>query len=169
MAPERFGTRAEEDARADIYSLACVLYECLTGQPAVSRDHDGGSWSPHISTLRRRDHRATQPNVPAQFDPVIATGMAKDPDQRYATTVEFADAAQDAITTPVAPAREPSPLGDARRRAPEPARRDDQVPPPRAPAPKPVRQLPVKPTRTRDPTRGPTTPTRPAACPTTPI
>ena len=35
----------------------------------------------------------TQPNVPAQFDEVIATGMAKDPDNRYATTVELANAA----------------------------------------------------------------------------
>ena len=31
---------------------------------------------------------------------MIATGMAKDPDNRYATTVELADAAHDAITTP---------------------------------------------------------------------
>ena len=44
-----------------------------------------------------------QPNraCPQQFDEVIATGMAKDPDQRYATTVELAHAAQDAITTPM--------------------------------------------------------------------
>jgi hypothetical protein len=44
---------------------------------------------------------------PAQFDPVIANGMAKDPDSRYATTVELADAARDAITIPI-PRRRPS-------------------------------------------------------------
>ena len=146
IAPERFGTRAEEDARADIYSLACVLYECLTGRPPFAGNTMAGLVAAHLNTLPLRPS-ATQPNVPAQFDPVIATGMAKDPDNRYATTIELADAAQAAITTPMAPAREPSPLGDARRRAPEPARRDDQVPPPRAPAPKPVRQLPVEPTQ----------------------
>ena len=42
----------------------------------------------------------TQPNVPAQVDEVIATGMAKDPDHRYATTVELADAARDAVHRP---------------------------------------------------------------------
>src|ERR1700752_4980892 len=37
MAPERLGTR-EEDAGADIYSLACVLYECLTGRPPFAEE-----------------------------------------------------------------------------------------------------------------------------------
>jgi serine/threonine-protein kinase len=46
--------------------------------------------------------------MPVALDPVISTGMAKDPDQRYATTVELANAAHDAITTPVTrPAQRP--------------------------------------------------------------
>jgi hypothetical protein len=46
--------------------------------------------------------------VPPQVDEVIATGKAKDPNQRYATTIELADAARDAITVPI-PRPTPSP------------------------------------------------------------
>jgi serine/threonine protein kinase, bacterial len=111
IAPEPLGTRAEEDARADIYSLACVLYECLTGCPPFAGDTMAGLVAAHLSTPPPRPSSG-DPNVPATFDPVIATGMAKDPDQRYATTVELADAAHDAITTsirqPVPPPTRPS-------------------------------------------------------------
>src|SRR6201993_2071650 len=92
IAPERLGARAEEDARADIYSLACVLYECLTGRPPFAGDTMAALIAAHLNTPPPQPS-ATQPEVPAQFDPVIATGMAKDPDQRYATTVELASAA----------------------------------------------------------------------------
>ena len=92
IAPERLGTRAEEDARADIYSLACVLYECLTGRPPFDEATMARLVAAHLNTPPPQPS-ATQPNVPAQFDEVIATGMAKDPDNRYATTVELANAA----------------------------------------------------------------------------
>ncbi|OOK76152.1 tyrosine kinase family protein [Mycobacterium kansasii] len=100
IAPERLGAGAE-DARADIYSLACVLYECLTGRPPFDEATMAGLVAAHLNTPPPRPS-TTQPNVPAQFDRVIATGMAKDPDNRYATTVELADAAHDAITEPIA-------------------------------------------------------------------
>ncbi|WP_425411985.1 serine/threonine-protein kinase [Mycobacterium genavense] len=101
IAPERLDARADEDARADIYSLACVLYESLTGEPPFP-----GSTTAHLVTahLNAPPPRPStiRPDVPPAVDDVIATGMAKDPNQRYATTIELANAATDAITAPIA-------------------------------------------------------------------
>jgi serine/threonine protein kinase len=101
IAPERLDARAEEDARADVYSLACVLYEALTGQPPFPGDSMAHLITAHLNTPPPRPS-TTQPNVPPRVDDVIATGMAKDPNHRYATTIELADAARDAITDPIA-------------------------------------------------------------------
>jgi serine/threonine-protein kinase len=99
IAPERLGTRAEEDARADVYSLACVLYECLTGSPPFDAATMAGLVAAHLNTPPPKPS-ATQPNLPEQLDEVIAKGMAKDPDNRYATTVELAHAAHQAWSAP---------------------------------------------------------------------
>src|SRR3984893_2329447 len=107
MAPERFRAR-EADARSDIYALACVLYECLTGSRPFPGDTLESQFASHLTDPPPQPSTA-QPNVPAQFDPVIATGMAKDPDNRYATTVELADAAHDAVTTPIQQPTPPTP------------------------------------------------------------
>jgi serine/threonine protein kinase len=105
IAPERLDGRGDEDARVDIYSLACVLYECLAGEPPFGGDTMARLVAAHLNTPPPRPSIG-RPDVPAQVDEVIATGMAKDPEQRYATTVELADAAHDAITTPIGlPAR----------------------------------------------------------------
>jgi serine/threonine protein kinase len=107
IAPERLGTGVDEDARADVYSLACVLYEALTGSPPFEGDTMARLVAAHLSTPPPRPS-INQPNVPPRVDQVIATGMAKNPDQRYATTIELADAARNAITAPIARAA-PSP------------------------------------------------------------
>ncbi len=100
IAPERLDGRGDEDARVDIYSLACVLYECLAGEPPFGGDTMARLVFAHMNDPPPRPSIA-RPDVPAQVDVVIATGMAKDPDQRYATTIELADAARDAITVPI--------------------------------------------------------------------
>jgi serine/threonine-protein kinase len=114
IAPERLDPHAAEDARADIYSLACVLYEALTGKPPFAGSTTAHLIAAHLNTPPPRPS-TTQPDVPPQVDEVIAKGMAKDPDNRYATTVELADAARDAITVPIArpaptPAKPPTEL-----------------------------------------------------------
>jgi serine/threonine protein kinase len=106
MSPERLRA-GQVDARSDIYALACVLYECLTGSTPYPGDNFEQQITAHLMEPPPRPSN-TDPNVPDTFDPVIATGMAKDPDQRYATTIELAEAARDAITTPI-PRPTPSP------------------------------------------------------------
>ena len=108
MAPERLSA-GEVDARADIYALACVLYECLTGSRPFPGDGLERQIAAHLSDPPPQPSR-THPQLPRDFDAVIARGMAKEPRQRYASTVELASAAHDAITTPIAkPARSAQP------------------------------------------------------------
>ncbi len=101
IAPERLAIGTDEDARADIYSLACVLYECRTGGPPFPGDAMPQLVAAHLNAPPPRPS-ASRPQVPAAVDEVVVRGMAKDPDQRYPTTVELADAARNAITVPTA-------------------------------------------------------------------
>jgi serine/threonine protein kinase len=97
MAPERFKTGAA-DARSDVYSLTCVLYQCLTGQlPFPADDREQVAFA-HMSQPPPKPS-AFQSRVSAQMDRVIATGMAKNPDERFATTKQLAEAARAALST----------------------------------------------------------------------
>jgi serine/threonine kinase PknH len=98
MAPERF-SNDEVTYRADIYALACVLYECLIGTPPYRADSATTLVTAHlmdpipqVSTQRA--------GIPKGFDAVIARGMAKKPEDRYASAGDFARAAQDALSNP---------------------------------------------------------------------
>src|ERR1700736_1962818 len=102
MSPERLQA-GQVDARSDIYALACVLYECLTGSAPYPGDNLEQQITAHLIAAPPRPS-STDPHVPVAFDAVIAKGMAKKPDQRYPTTVQLARAARAAITTPIAAA-----------------------------------------------------------------
>ncbi len=96
MAPERLGDE-EVTSSVDVYSLACVLYESLTGAkpfPARSAEQVIGA---HISTPPPRPS-FVNPRVPAAFDEVIARGMAKHPDDRYGSAGALGRAAKRALS-----------------------------------------------------------------------
>jgi serine/threonine protein kinase len=106
MAPERF-TTGTADARADVYALACVLYECLTGALPFPGDSMEQQIRGHL-TLDPPKPSQVNPAVPAGLDAVIAAGMAKDPDQRYQSARELATDAQQALTATASPQSVPT-------------------------------------------------------------
>ncbi|HEX2283912.1 MAG TPA: bifunctional serine/threonine-protein kinase/transporter substrate-binding domain-containing protein [Mycobacterium sp.] len=98
MAPERFEGKPV-DRTSDIYALACVLYECLTGVRPYPADSLEQQIAGHMTQPVPRPS-ATDPRL-AAFDDVIAKGMAKNPSKRYPTAGELAAAARRALTAPV--------------------------------------------------------------------
>jgi hypothetical protein len=76
------------DHRSDIYSLGCVIYECLTGVVPFDKDEDYAMLLAHVqeeprpvSTLRR--------DLPPDLDALVARALAKDPEDRYQSCREL--------------------------------------------------------------------------------
>ena len=100
MAPERF-TGDQVTYRADIYALACVLGECLTGAPPFQSDSVERLVAAHLLEPVPRLSQQLRPGmIPVALDQVIARGMAKNPEERYRTAGDLAVAAHDALTGP---------------------------------------------------------------------
>lgn len=85
------------DHRSDIYSLGCSLYRMLTGRAPYARS--GGMAAAAAAHLTEAPPRATDivVNLPTALDGVIATAMAKEPNQRYQSARDLANAAARAL------------------------------------------------------------------------
>jgi predicted Ser/Thr protein kinase len=97
MAPERFGDEQATPA-VDVYSLACVLCETLTGSTPFRADSLEQVIGAHISAPPPCPS-AINPRVPGALDEVIARGLAKQPDDRYGSAGALGRAAARATTT----------------------------------------------------------------------
>ena len=84
------------DARADVYSLGCVLYECLTGLRPFERDSELATVFAHLNEPPPRPSEVRS-ELPAAFDEVVATALAKSPGERYGSCGELAAAARAAL------------------------------------------------------------------------
>jgi ABC-type branched-subunit amino acid transport system substrate-binding protein/DNA-binding beta-propeller fold protein YncE len=109
LAPEQI--RGDPvDARTDCYSLACVLYECLSGRPPFHRETEAETMWAHM-----QDQPAPLRGHP-RLDPVLRKALAKERDERYGSCAELIHAAADALGL-AAPARHPfAPPALVRRR-----------------------------------------------------
>jgi serine/threonine-protein kinase len=90
MSPEQAMAEADLDPRADQYSLACVLYEMLAGEPPYS-----GPTPQAIIAKRLREpipHLSTVREVPAEVEHAVMRALAKRPADRFGTVAEFAAA-----------------------------------------------------------------------------
>jgi serine/threonine-protein kinase len=90
VAPEQIRDW-EVDGRADVYSLGCVMYRCLTGEVPFPRTTDVATIYAHLAQPPPR--MGDQPGVSGEFDGVIARALAKSPDERFGTCRELAEAA----------------------------------------------------------------------------
>ncbi|MGZ8687592.1 MAG: protein kinase domain-containing protein, partial [Gaiellaceae bacterium] len=79
------------DGRADVYSLGCVVYECLTGSSAYDKDSEVALMYAHL--LEPPPHvTEKRPDLPAAIDEVVAKSMAKSKEDRYETPKQLAAA-----------------------------------------------------------------------------
>jgi serine/threonine-protein kinase len=89
------------DGRADVYSLGCVTYECLTGEPPYPRDAEVAVMYAHLNDPPPRP-TATRPELPPGIDDVVAKAMAERVDRRYASAGELAGAVRTTLA-PITP------------------------------------------------------------------
>ncbi len=114
MAPEQSEGRADE--RSDVYSVGCLLYECLTGRPPFE-----GTVAAQLMAHRqapRPDPRELAPHVGAGLAEVVVRAMAIDPDDRYASVEQMRDALDALADERPAPA--PAPAAPLVERLPRP-------------------------------------------------
>jgi len=107
MSPEQAGGARALDGRSDIYSLGCVLYEALAGEPPFTGP------TPQAVIARRFVEppppvRRLRPSVPAGVESAVARALAREPGDRFQTAAEFAQTLADSPVTAVSSSAPPA-------------------------------------------------------------
>jgi eukaryotic-like serine/threonine-protein kinase len=76
------------DARSDVYSLGCVLYEMLTGRPPFAGDTPLSIAYKHVRESAARPSQSNA-DVPRELDAIVLKALAKNPDNRYDSATEM--------------------------------------------------------------------------------
>jgi serine/threonine protein kinase len=88
MSPEQINADRRIDGRSDLYSLGCVLFECLTGRPPFVWRKEAVVLQLHL-TEPAPDVRTFRPDVPEDFANGITKALAKSPDERWQSAAEM--------------------------------------------------------------------------------
>jgi serine/threonine-protein kinase len=108
MAPEQARSAASIDERADLYSLGCILYELLVGEPPFPGQGAGEIIAAQMFTPPESP-RARVESVSPELERVVLRLLEKEPTDRYATAAELAEVLAGLGTAPAAQAAPPAP------------------------------------------------------------
>jgi len=105
MSPEQAAGERDIGTASDAYSLACVAYELLAGEPPLHGDGPRATMARQVTEIPRpvRTHR---PEVPTHVERAVSRALAKDPGQRFASVSEFVAALESAVPDERPPAAE---------------------------------------------------------------
>ena len=101
VAPEQI-EGGSVDGRADLYSLGCVLYECLTGRPPFSGRQAAATLYAHLHE-EPAPPSSIRPDLPAGVDDVTGRALRKAPGERYASCRELTHDLGEALAGPSLP------------------------------------------------------------------
>ena len=111
MAPEAAESARRVDARADVYSLGCILFEMVTGQVPFAGDGLGQILVRHLSEVPLTPS-VMRPGTPLWLDRIVLRALQKKADHRYASMTAFGHALREPATwetsVPPVPVRSPS-------------------------------------------------------------
>lgn len=165
LAPEQAVDSHSVDGRADIYSLGATFYFLLTGSPPFAEGSIAQKLMWH-QTRSPKPIREVRPEVPVEVAAVLEKMMAKNPEDRYATPAELAEALLPFTQTQIPPPpEEEMPLLSAAAQGTSSGPATVAAPPPKTPAPAAPRTPPPAPAKPPAPSNKPLTKGRPATKP----
>ena len=91
MSPEQITALADIDHRSDLYSMGCMLFECLAGQPPFNHRNEAVVLQLHL-TQPAPDVRTLRSDAPAELAGTLAKALAKAPKDRWRSAAEMRDA-----------------------------------------------------------------------------